>query len=137
MRSRLAHLKQKESRLIPLAKDIKTLLQWIAHDVLELAGPSLAVRKGLFDCILVELRKRECKEHPNIRKLRKALQNQRDELLGFAGVLDQKLAKIAKHFDVPFQKVRDVCLLYRKRPSSNAYWQRWNQLHCELSGKFH
>jgi hypothetical protein len=40
-------------------------------------------------------------------------------------------------FDVPVQKVRDVCLLNRKQPTSNAYWECWNQLQVQLSGKFH
>jgi hypothetical protein len=64
-------------------------------------------------------------------------QNQGKKLLAFAGVLDQKLEEIAVRFDVPLQKVHDVCLLNRKQPTSNAYWERWNQLHSQLSGKFH
>ena len=62
---------------------------------------------------------------------------QRDQLLAFAGVLDQKLADIAQHFELPLQVVRDVCLLHRKSPTSNAYWERWNQLHSKLSGKLY
>ena len=58
------------------------------------------------------------------------------ELLSFAGVLDHKLTEIALCFELPLQRVRDVCLLYRKQPTSNAYWERWNQLHHE-SGKFY
>jgi len=137
MRSKLVHAKHLEQTLTPLAKDLKTLLQWMSHDVLELAGPPLAVRQDLFDFIVTELKQRESKKHPTIRALRKALHHQRDQLLAFAGVLDQKLADIAERFETPLQKVRDVCLLYRKRPTSNAYWERWNQLHHELSGQFH
>ena len=74
---------------------------------------------------------------PTIRKLRKALHNQRDHLLAFAGVLDQKLAAIAAQFELPLQAVRDVCLLHRKPPTSNAYWERWNQLYSQLSSKFY
>jgi hypothetical protein len=36
------------------------------------------------------------------------------EILAFAGVLDQKLEEISFSFDVPLQKVCDVCLLQRK-----------------------
>ena len=28
-------------------------------------------------------------------------------------------------------------MLYRKNPDSNHYWERWNQLHQGLSGKFY
>ena len=78
MRSRLVHAKHLEQALTPLAKDLKTLLQWMSHDVLELAGPPLTVRQDLFDFIVAELKQRECKKHPNIRTLRKALHNQRE-----------------------------------------------------------
>ena len=137
MRSRLVHAKHLEQALTPLAKDLKTLLQWMSHDVLELAGPPLSVRQDRFDFIVAELKHRECQKHPTIRALRKALHHQRDQLLAFAGVLDQKLADIAERFDTPLPQVRDVCLLYRKRPTSNADWERWNQLHGEISSKFH
>jgi hypothetical protein len=128
---------RRETGLVACAQDVKILCQWFSHDVLSLAGPSLAVRQELFDFIVLELQQREGKQYPTIRKLRKALHNQRDQLLAFAGVLDQKLVKIAEHFELPFQAVRDVCLLHRKHKTSNAYWERWNQLHAQLSGQFY
>ncbi len=127
----------REQVLILLAQDVKTLLGWFSHDVMALAGPSLAVRRELFDFIVSELKQREDERYPAIRKLRKALRNQRDQLLAFASVLDQKLAGIAEGFKLPIQAVRDVCLLHRKHKTSNAYWQQWNQLHSQLSGKFY
>ena len=128
---------QREQALVFLAQDVKTLLSWFSRDVLTLAGPPLAVRQELFDFIVNELQQREEEQYPTIRKLRKALCNQRDQLLAFAGVIDQKLADIAVTFKLPLQAVREVCLLHRKHKTSNAYWQRWNQLHSQLSGKFH
>lgn len=136
MTSKLTHANRKERKLLTLAKDVKTLLQWMSHDILELAGPPLAVRQDLFDFIKVELQKREDDKFPMIGKLWKALHNQRDDLLAFAGVLDQKLTEIAERFDIPVFKVRQVCLLYRKNPDSNPYWERWNQRHQGLFGKF-
>jgi hypothetical protein len=128
---------RQEQALVCLAQDIKTLLGWFSHDVLALAGPSLAVRQELFDFIVHELKQREDEQYPAIRKLRKALHNQRDQLLAFAGVLDQKLAAIAGAFKLPLQAIRDVCLLHRKHKTSNAYWERWNQLHSRFSSKFY
>ena len=126
---------QQEQRLLTLAADVKITLGWMSHDIFKLAGPRLAVRQELYDFIVVELTQRE--EHPQILKLRKSLQNQRNDLLAFAGVLDQKLEEISTRFDVPLQKVREVCLLHRKQSTSNAYWECCNQLHFQLSGKFH
>ena len=129
--------KRREVGLVARAQDVKTLLQWFSHDVLALAGSDLAERQELFDFIEAELKQRAGKQYPSIRKLRKALHNQRDQLLAFAGVLDQKLAAIAASFELPLQAVRDVCLLHRKPTTSNAYWERWNQLHGQLSSKFY
>ena len=117
-------LKQREQALVCLAQDVKTLLGWFSHDVMAIVGPPLAVRQGLFDFIVSELKQREDEQYPSIRKLRKALRNQRDQLLAFAGVIDQKLADIAAAFELPLQAVREVCLLHRKHKTSNAYWKR-------------
>ena len=105
--------------------------------MLALADPDLTERQELFDFIETELQQRAGKQYPTICKLRKALHNQRDQLLAFAGVLDQKLAAIATRFELPLQTVRDVCLLHRKHKTSNAYWERWNQLHGKLSSQFY
>ncbi|MEO0648159.1 MAG: hypothetical protein AAFZ17_18760 [Cyanobacteria bacterium J06650_10] len=129
--------KRREAGLVARARDVKILLQWFEHDVMTLAGPELAVRQELYDFVVSELKQRAGKSYPGIRKLRTALYNQRDQLLAFAGVLDQKLAAIAVNFELPLQAVRDVCLLHRKPNTSNAYWERWNQLHSQLSDKFH
>lgn len=128
---------RREQALVCLAQDVKTLWGWFSQDVLSLAGPPLAVHQEIFDFTACELQQREDERYLAIRKLRKALQNQRDQLLAFAGVVDQKLAEIADGFRLPMQAVRDICLLHRKHDTSNAYWERWNQLHCQLSGKFH
>ena len=129
--------KRREAGLVARARDVKILLQWFEHDVMSLAGPALAVRQELYDFIVAELKQRAGKSYPSIRKLRTALHNQRDQLLAFAGVLDQKLADIAQRFELPLQAARDVCLLHRKSNTSNAYWEKWNQLHSQLSGQFH
>jgi hypothetical protein len=92
---------QTETQAQGLARDIRTLTQWLSHDVLALAGPALATRQMLFDFIVEELAKREPEDVRRIRPLRVALQNQRDDLLAFAGVLDAKLADIAQAQVIP------------------------------------
>ena len=44
---------------------------------------------------------------------------------------------IAQQLKTPLPLVREMCLLFRKQPTSNAYWQAWNQLQQKLSGQFH
>jgi hypothetical protein len=69
--------------------------------------------------------------------MRVALQNQRDDLLAFAGVLDEKLAAIAHVTGVPDHLVRATCLLHRKPETSGAFWQAWSRLHACLGRQFH
>jgi hypothetical protein len=88
--------RQTESQAFCLARDIRTLTQWLSHDVLALAGPALATRRMLFDFIVAELVCREAEDVRRIRPVRVALQNQRDDLLAFAGILDKKLITIAR-----------------------------------------
>ena len=77
--------RQSEVQSSCLARDVRTLVQWLRHDVLALAGPDLATRWELFDFVVAELMAREPEDPRRIRPLRVALQNQRDDLLAFAG----------------------------------------------------
>jgi hypothetical protein len=120
-----------------LAKDIKTLTGWLRQDVLELAGPGLAIRLKLFDFVTAELRAREHLDKKRIGKVRVALQNQRDDLLAFAGVLDGKLESIAQDNDVSTYLVRQVCGLQRKPTTSPLYWQGLCRLCSEMGDICH
>jgi len=117
-----------EARASCLARDVRTLTQWLRHDVLALAGPVLATRQELFDFVVEELAAREPEDTRRIRPVRVALQNQRDDLLAFAGVLDDKLAAIARTHAISEPLVRDACVLNRLPSTSPAYWQGWNRL---------
>ena len=125
------------SRRHGLARDIRTLTQWLSHDVLALAGPALATRQVLFDFIVEELAHREPKDARRIRPVRVALQNQRDDLLAFAGVLDEKLIAIAQAHEISEPLVREACVLHRLPTTSSAYWQGWNRLRAKMGDKFH
>ncbi len=135
--AQLARARQTETQAIWLARDIRTLTQWLSHDVLALAGPVLATRRMLFDFIVEELARREPADARRIRPVRVALQNQRDTLLAFAGVLDAKLADIAQTHAIAEPLVREACVLHRLPTTSPAYWQEWNRLRARIGSKFH
>jgi hypothetical protein len=142
--SQLEWARQTETHAVELARDIRTLTQWLSHDVLALAGPTLATRQELFDFVAAELAQRESEDERRIRPLRVALQNQRDDLLAFAGVLDEKLAAIAQTHAIAAPLVREACMLHRLPSTSAAYWQGWNRLRAKMGdrareggGKFH
>ncbi len=129
--------RQKEKDALALAADVKILLEWLNHDVLNLAGPDYAVRQELLDFIVAELKLREGRCPHRIAPFRRGLQNQGERLLAFAKLLDEKLLGIAERFDLSLFWVREVCLLQRKPVTSTAYWNRWNQLHHQLKHRFH
>jgi hypothetical protein len=125
-----------EQNLLKLAADIKIMLFWLRTDILSLAGPEWAERLELMDFMIDELKIRETKDIKAIKSLRIALSNQKEDLLAFAKVLDEKLANIAQNFEIPNSWVRQVSLLRKKPMSTNLYWQQWNQLYKQLSDKF-
>ena len=90
----------------------------------------------MFDFIVEELAQREPGDARRIRPVRVALQNQRDDLLAFAGVLDDKLAAIACAHAISEPLVREACVLHRLPTTSSAYWQGWNRLRATMGGKF-
>ncbi len=135
--AQLTLARQTETQAHELARDIRTLTQWLRHDVLALAGPALATRQALFDFVVAELAQRESGDLRRIRPVRVALQNQRDTLLAFAGVLDGKLADIAHTHAIAEPLVREACLLHRLPSTSPVYWQGWNRLRAQIGGKFH
>ncbi len=132
----LEPLRCQEQEAVALAADVQTLVDWLHHDVFELAGPEYQVRQELLDFIIAELQQRE-EGSARIATVHRALKKQGEQLLGFSRRLDEKLAAIAQKADVPLYWVRQVCLLQRKSPQGNAYWQRWNELHQQLGHKFH
>ena len=120
-----------------MAHGIRTLTQWLRRDVLALAGSALATQQALSDFGVEELARREPADARRIRPVRVALQNQRDTLLAFAGVLDGKLAAIAQMHAIAEPLVRDACVLYHLPSTSPAYWQRWSRLRATMGGKFY
>jgi len=132
----LALARQAETRARELARGLRTLTQWLSHDVLALAGPNLATRRELFDLVTDELERLEPEDVRRIHPVRVALRNQRDDLLAFAGVLDKKLAGIARAHEIAQPLVREACVLHRLPNTSTAYWQGWNQLRAKIGGKF-
>jgi len=135
--TQLVLARQTETTAHELARDIRTLTQWLHHDVLALAGPVLATRQLLSDFLVEELARRELGDARRIRPVRVALQNQRDTLLAFAGVLDAKLADIGQVHAISEPLVREAGVLHRLPSTSPAYWQRWNRLRAKMGAKFH
>lgn len=130
-------LRCEEAWVHPLADDLRTLAQWLERDILSLAGPDTIERQLLYDFVVEELRQRELKDPSRIGQLRRALQNQKEDLLAFSRVLDEKLCAIARSEALSDDLVRAICLLHRKPETSLVFWQGWNRLHAAIGRKFH
>ncbi len=71
--AQLALGRRSETKAHGLVRDIRTLTQWLRHDVLALARPVLATRQVLFDFVVEELACRELEDARRIRPVRVAL----------------------------------------------------------------
>ncbi|MBW8830667.1 MAG: hypothetical protein JF606_14775 [Burkholderiales bacterium] len=114
---------------MPWREDVRTLATWLGRGVLSLAGPTLATRQEMYAFIVAELQRREHDDEQRIRPVRVALENQRNDLLAFADVLDDKLSAIDS-------LVCEVLVLHRLPSTSQAYWQGWGRLRASLGSKF-
>jgi hypothetical protein len=124
----LAFERHAETQARKLVRDIRTLIQWLSHDVLSLAGPNMATRRALFDFVTDELERLEAEDVRRIHPVRVALRNQRDDLLAFAGVLANKPAGVARPLEISRSHVRETCMLLRLADTSTRYWQEWSRI---------
>jgi hypothetical protein len=133
---RLGCARRAQAQAADLAEGVGILSDWVQKDILSLAGPDLATRRELFDFVVEELRLRESLCPHRIKPVRRMLQRQRDDLLAFAGVLDQRLAEIARDLQVPLSAVRTLCQRHGLDENQPAYWQCTGRLKRLLGGKF-
>lgn len=133
---RLAVARQAELQSAALAGDIRLLADWVKEDILAMAGPALATRQELFDFVVRELAQRERLCPHRIGPVRRALAGQRDDLLAFAGVLEEEFAALAGSFEVPAVLVQHLCQLEALDPNAPAYWQSQGPLRAQLGAKF-
>jgi hypothetical protein len=128
--------KQHESEIDFISESIDTLVSWMEHDIFNIAGPNSNVRRELFDFIVDEFKKLE-KRHPHrIRVVRVTLKNQRDLLLAFTDVLNEKFIHIAKVGELALETIWKMCELQRCKQGGNNYAVRSLPLQLQLGEKY-
>jgi len=135
--TRLALTRRAEGKAVALARDVRTLADWLQRDILAASGPDLSTRRALFDFIVEELRTRESLAPHRIGPVLLMLENHRDRLLAFAGLLDERLADIAIHTGVPVFLVHAVCELEGIDERSGARARREADLRGKLRHRFY
>jgi len=134
---KLALARPTEAAAVDLADDIGLLVDWMDNDVLSVAGPNLQERQKLYDFVVEQLLRLEPQCPHRIRPVRIMLENHRDHLLGFAGVLDDRLVDVAERFNVELYRVHRICELQGWDKRQPAYWQRRAQLQHTLGQRYH
>ncbi len=134
---KLAEARKAETVAVSLAKDIRILADWMQNDILSATGPDLQTRQQLYDFVVEELRSLESLQPYRIGPVRRMLENHRDDLLAFAGVLDERFADIAARFDVPLFLVHAVSELENLDKNLPLYWQQRAQLQKKLRDQFY
>ncbi len=130
---RLGNLRHGALSAIALADDLNILIKWVQYDILGVVGADLKTREELFDFVVAELKAREEQAPHRIGPIRRKLENQRDELLRFVGLIDKALAKIATEQGVEEYYVRSI---YRLEDQHLTQSQR-SELEEKLRGLLH
>jgi hypothetical protein len=134
---RLSLARAAEEKMAALARDVRVLSGWLRDDVLVVAGPALPERREMYDFIVAEIAAREELCPHRLGPVRKSLEVARDTVLGFAGVLDGKLADVARTLRVMPHLVRGVCELQGLDHSKPLRLEREQALRTELRGRFY
>jgi hypothetical protein len=133
---RLTLARQAQQKAVHLARDVRTLADWMQNDILSLAGPPLAARHELYAFVVQELQQREALCPHRIRPVRRMLQNHKENLLAFAGVLEERFGDVAQRLKLPLPLVHAVSEWLGTDPNTAPHWQRHAQLCRQLGQRF-
>src|SRR4051794_18803071 len=134
---KLRSARQAEVKAITLAGDVAVLARWLREDILSVAGPEAAIRGGLYDFVVAELRGREPACPHRIKPVRQLLENQRDHLLAFAVELDRDLAALARQWQIGSATAREVLEMQALPVYDARRWRREAALRATLRGRYH
>jgi len=126
-----------EAQALTLATDVATLLGWLRHDILALAGPRYEDRILLYDFVVAELKARQALCPHRLGPVCTYLANHRDALLTFAKQLDADLRALAVDYQLPVAVVRTVFDVHTLDEENPRRWPREAALRQQLRGRFY
>ncbi len=129
---KLESAKTQEHTLRDLSGTLDILVNWMHHDILNIAGSPPEIRGELFNFVLYEFRKLEDKHPTQIKKICMTLENQRERLLSFSNRLNDKFQQIADQFKLPLETIWQCCELQRCKHDGDRYAVRCVPLQLEL-----
>jgi hypothetical protein len=134
---RLRHARPAAEAAVALADEVATLVGWLRHDILAVAGPCHAERRALYDFVIAELRARVPAGPHCLGRLCTYLADRRDAVLAFARQLDAALEALAADFQVPPAVVRAVLQVQALAVHDRRRWPREAALRQQLRGRFY
>lgn len=120
-----------------LFDEVTLLMGWLRHDILAVAGPSHADRCLLYDFVVAELKSRAALCPHRLGPLCRRLENQRDDLLAFARVLDDELGLLGQELQVPVELLRHLLGTLTRNEHDPRRWAEETALRERLRGRFH
>jgi hypothetical protein len=134
---RLYLARESSDAAITLADDVALLIDWLRFDILALAGPCYAQRCALYDFVVAELKIRVPLCPHRIGPMCRQLENQRDDLLAFARVLDEELERLGQEFQLPLALLRQLLGATTRNERDPRRWSEQAALQKQLRGRFH
>jgi len=117
----LEEAQQQGTSMKYLSQTIDTLISWLEHDVFNKAGANPEIRLELYDFIVDEF-SRLAQQHPHrIQSVVTSLKSQRDGLLEFVNVLNDKFEKIAEKHHCSIETAWAICELLRCQFDGSEY----------------
>src|SRR3984885_8390099 len=133
---KLRHARPAAAAAVALADDVATLVGWLRHDILALAGPCHAERRALYDFVVAELQARAPQCPHRLGPVCTYLVNQRDAVLAFALQLDADLGAVAEDCQVSVGVVRAVLQAQQRDVQDSRRWPQEATLRQQLGGRF-
>jgi len=122
---------------VALADDVTLLLGWLRHDILAVAGPCHADRRALYDFVVAELKRLAPQCPHRLGPICRQLENQRDDLLAFARVLDAELEWLGQEFQIPAELPRQLLGALARDERDPRRWAEESALRARLRGRFY
>ena len=102
-----------------------------------MAGPCSADRRLLYDFVVAELKSRASRCPHRLGPVCRQLENQRDDLLAFARVLDEQLTQLGQEFEIPAEVARQLLRTLTRHERDPRRWTEHATLQQRLRGRFH
>jgi hypothetical protein len=122
---------------VALSDEVALLIGWLRHDVLAVAGPCAADRRALYDFVVAELKARASRCPHRLGPICRQLENQRDDVLAFAHVLDAELEHLGQEFQLPAELLRRLLDALARDERDPRRWAEEATLRERLRGRFH